>query len=151
MKKKRVLLLSVLLLTLAGCSNDDESELDGYNYVQEFRDENSKDNFIGTWHVLHHGNGWGLSEEYEAGEVTVTFTKNGEMQVFNKREDQRPFPTGTSTYSFVDIERSIFTGEPRTCISFGFLFTYSYTFDKGFLYLSQEAFDGAGYSLRKLK
>lgn len=151
MKKNYILWISVSLLMLAGCSSDDETELDDYSYVQEFNDENSKDNFIGTWHVLHHGNGWGLSEEYEAGEVTVTFTKNGEMQVFNKREDQRPFPTGKLAYSFVDIERSIFTGEPRTCISFGFFFTYSYTFDKGFLYLSQEAFDGDGYTFQKLK
>ena len=149
MKKKSLLWISALLLMLAGlssCSKDDD-----YSYVQVFSNNNDKENLIGTWHILHYSNGWGMKEDYEAGEVTVTFTKNGEMQVFNKREDQRPFPTGTSTYSFVDIERSIFTGEPRTCISFGFLFTYSYTFDKGFLYLSQEAFDGAGYSLRKLK
>ena len=73
------------------------------------------------------------------------------MQVVNKREDQRPFATGKFTYSFVDIENSIFTGEPRTCIFFGFTFIYSYTFDKGFLYLSQKAYDGDGYTFQKLK
>ena len=148
MKKYLYILMSAMLMVMsAGCSSDD----DDYSYVQEFSNNNDKENLIGTWHILHYFNGWGMKEDYEAGEVTATFTKNGEMQVVNKREDQRPFATGKFTYSFVDIERSIFTGEPRTCISFGFLFTYSYTFDKGFLYLSQEAFDGAGYSLRKLK
>jgi hypothetical protein len=149
MKKKTLLWLSVLLLMLAGlnsCSKDDD-----YNYVQEFDDNNNKENFIGTWHLLHFSNGWGMKEDYKAGEITVTFTKNGEMQVINKRDDQRPFPTGKLVYSFVDIEKSIFTGEPRTCISFGFQSTYSYTFDKGFLYLSAEAFDGDSYTFQKLK
>ena len=149
MKKKTLLWLSVLLLMLAGlnsCSKDDD-----YNYVQEFGDNNNKENFIGTWHLLHFSNGWGMKEDYKAGEITVTFTKNGEMQVINKRDDQRPFPTGKLVYSFVDIEKSIFTGEPRTCISFGFQSTYSYTFDKGFLYLSREAYDGDGYTFQKLK
>jgi len=149
MKKKSLLWISALLLMLAGlssCSKDDD-----YSYVQEFSNNNDKENLIGTWHILHYSNGWGMKEDYEAGEVTVTFTKNREMQVVNKREDQRPFATGKWTYSFVDIERSIFTGEPRTCISFGYFFTYSYTFDKGFLYLSQEAFDGDSYTFQKLK
>ena len=140
MKKKSLLWICALMLAgLSSCSKDD---------VQEFGDINNKENFIGTWHLLHHSNGWGMKEDYEAGEVSVTFTKNGEMQVINKRDDQRPFPTGKSMYSFVDIEKSIFTGEPRTCISFGFLFTYSYTFEKGFLYLSQEAYDGDSYTFR---
>ena len=110
--------MSMFLLILVGlcnCSKDDD-----YSYVTEFSNNNDKENLIGTWHILNYGNGWGMKEDYEAGEVTVTFTKNGEMLVINKREDQHPFPTGTLTYSFVDIERSIFTGESRTCISFGF-------------------------------
>ena len=147
--KKNLFGLAAVVLMLAGlssCNKDND-----YDYVQEFSNNNDKENLIGTWHILHYYNGWGTNEDYEAGEVTVTFTKNGEMQVVNKRDDQRPFATGKLTYSFIDIERSIFTGEPRTCISFGYFFTYSYTFDKGFLYLSQEAFDGDGYTFQKLK
>ena len=147
--KYYLLWIGMLLLMLAGlssCSKDDD-----YNYVKEFSDNNNKENFIGTWHIPHYSNGWGHKEDYEAGEVTVTFTKNGEMQVINKRDDQHPFSTGNMAYYFVDIEKSIFTGEPRTCISFGYFFTYSYTFDKGFLYLSQEAYDGDGYTFQKLK
>lgn len=149
MKKNSLLWTSALLLMLVGlcnCSKDDD-----YSYVTEFSNNNDKENLIGTWHILQYYSGWGGSEEYEAGEITVTFTKNGEMRVVNKREDQRPFSTGTWTYSFVDIERSISTIESRTCISFGYFFIYSYTFDKGFLYLSQEAYDGDGYTFQKLK
>ena len=152
MKKIYYLSMSMLLLMLAGlssCSKDDVREFK--DDIQEISNNNNKENFIGSWHVLHHSNGWGRDEDYEAGEVTVTFTKNGEMQVVNNREDQRPFPTGKMTYSFTDIDKSIFTVGPRTCISFGFLSTYSYTFDKGFLYLSQEAYDGDGYTFQKLK
>ena len=147
--KYHILWIGMLLLMLTGlssCSKDND-----YDYLKEFSDNNNKENFIGTWHILHYSNGWGTKEDYEAGEVTVTFTKNGEMHVINKRDDQRPFRTSTMTYCFVDVEKSIFTGEPRTCISFGFPFTYSYTFEKGFLYLSQEAYDGDGYAFQKLK
>ena len=150
MNKSFLLWMGVVLMMVIGmssCSSDD----DDYNYVQEFGDNNNKENFIGTWHLLHYYTGWGIKEDYEAGEVTVTFTKNGEMQVINKRDDQHPFSTGNMAYYFVDIEKSIFTGEPRTCISFSYIFTYSYTFDKGFLYLSQEAYDGDGYTFQKLK
>ena len=150
MRKNFLLWMGVVLMMvicMSSCSSDD----DDYNYVQEFGDNNNKENFIGTWHLLHYYTGWGIKEDYEAGEVTVTFTKNGEMQVINKRDDQHPFSTGNMAYYFVDIEKSIFTGEPRTCISFGYFFTYSYTFDKGFLYLSQEAYDGDGYTFQKLK
>jgi hypothetical protein len=150
MRKNFLLWMGVVLMMVVGmssCSSDD----DDYNYVQEFGDNNNKENFIGTWHLLHYYTGWGIKEDYEAGEVTVTFTKNGDMQVINKRDDQHPFSTGNMAYYFVDIEKSIFTGEPRTCISFGYFFTYSYTFDKGFLYLSQEAYDGDGYTFQKLE
>ena len=150
MNKSFLLWMGVVLMMVIGmssCSSDD----DDYNYVQEFGDNNNKENFIGTWHLLHYYTGWGIKEDYEAGEVTVTFTKNGDMQVINKRDDQHPFSTGNMAYYFVDIEKSIFTGEPRTCISFGYFFTYSYTFDKGFLYLSQEAYDGDGYTFQKLE
>jgi protein involved in sex pheromone biosynthesis len=150
MKKSFLLWMGVVLMMvvcMSSCSSDD----DDYSYVQEFGDNNNKENIIGTWHLLHYSTGWGIKEDYEAGEVTVTFTKNGELQVINKRDDQHPFSTGNMAYYFVDIEKSIFTGEPRTCISFGYFFTYSYTFDKGFLYLSQEAYDGDGYTFQKLK
>ena len=150
MRKNFLLWMGVALMMAIGmssCSSDD----DDYSYVQEFGDNNNKENFIGTWHLLHCYKGWGIKDDYDAGEVTVTFTKNGEMQVINKRDDQRPFSTGNMAYYFVDIEKSIFTGEPRTCMSFGYFFTYSYTFDKGFLYLSQEAYDGDGYTFQKLK
>lgn len=143
MKKKSLLWLSAFLLMLAGCSSDD--------YVQEFG-SNDKENFIGTWHMKSYSSGWGGTQEYDAGEITVTFTKKGKVKVVNKREDQSPIPTNTYSYTFVDIERSIFTGEPRTCISISFVHSpFSYSFDKGFLYLSQEAYDGFDYSLQKVK
>lgn len=138
--------MSFLLLAIAGlsgCSDDD------YSYVEEF-DDNIQENMIGTWHIVGYYNGWGKKEEYNAGEVIVTFTKDGMVRVINKREDQHPIRTSTFAYFIVDIEKSIFTGKPRTCISFGY-FLYNFTFDKDILYLSMEAYDGDGYALRKLK
>ena len=135
MRKNFLLWMGVALMMAIGmssCSSDD----DDYSYVQEFGDNNNKENFIGTWHLLHYYTGWGIKEDYEAGEVTVTFTKNGDIQVINKRDDQHPFSTGNMAYYFVDIEKSIFTGEPRACMSFGFctayLSPYSFHFTKIF-------------------
>ena len=102
MNKSFLLWMGVVLMMVIGmssCSSDD----DDYNYVQEFGDNNNKENFIGTWHLLHYYTGWGIKEDYEAGEVTVTFTKNGEMQVINKRDDQHPFSTGNMAYYFVQL------------------------------------------------
>ena len=82
MKKLTIWIAIIPIMTgLSSCSKDDD-----YNYVQEFGDKNNKENFIGTWHILHYS-----------------------------------------------------------------LSTYSFTFDKGFLYLSQEAYDGDGYTFKKLK
>ena len=129
---------------VAGCNSDE------YDYVQEFS-SNDKENFVGTWHMMSYSNGWTGTQEYKAGEITVTFTKKGKVKVVNRRDDQSPISTSTFSYSFVDVEKSIYTGEPGRCISFGSLSSYSYSFDKGYLYLSQEAYDGMSYTLQKLK
>ena len=91
MKKLTIWIAIIPIMTgLSSCSKDDDynyvQEDDDYNYVQEFGDKNNKENFIGTWHILHYS-----------------------------------------------------------------LSTYSFTFDKGFLYLSQESYDGDGYTFKKLK
>lgn len=72
------------------------------------------------------------------------------VKVVNHREDQRPIPTSTFTYSFKKIEKSIFTGEPSVVISFDdSSFYYSIDFDQGVLYFSAEVYDGGGYTLKK--
>lgn len=125
------------------------------NYVKTFSG-NNKEDLIGTWHLLSSMGGWSPRVDYSPGEITVTFTRNGEMKVVNKREGQQPFPTATYKYSFVEIEKSIFTGKPETVLSIDngspYSVCYSFSFDneQGVLYLSQEAYDGMGYSLKKL-
>lgn len=52
MRKNFLLWMGVALMMAIGmssCSSDD----DDYSYVQEFGDNNNKENFIGTWHLLH--------------------------------------------------------------------------------------------------
>ena len=151
MKKSFIFWMGVALMlavSMSGCSSDDDS-VGGFG-------NNDKENFIGTWHLLSSMGGWSPKVEYSPGEITVTFTRNGEMKVINNRESQHPFPTATYKYSFVDIENSICSGKPETVLSIDngapFANLYSFNFDKeqGMLYLSQEAFDGMGYSLKKL-
>ena len=70
MKKSFLLWMGVALMMAIGmssCSSDD----DDYSYVQEFGDNNNKENFIGTWHLLHYYTGWGIKEDYEAGRLLL--------------------------------------------------------------------------------
>lgn len=115
--------MSLLLLTLTGLSSCSEDE-DDNNVVES--------GIIGTWYLVGASDGWGHYKEYKEGEITITFTTNGEMQIVNKREDQQPLATGTRQYHFTDIEKSIYSSKPRHGISWGFL-TYGYVFKGGIL------------------
>ena len=140
MRKSVFLWMSLLLLTLTGlssCSEDDDDN----NVVES--------GIIGTWYLVGASDGWGHDKEYKEGEITITFTTNGEMQIVNKREDQQPLATGTRQYHFTDIEESIYDHEPRPGISWGFL-PYSYVLRDGKLELDAEAYDAPGYSLKRI-
>ena len=136
----------MLVISMCSCGSDDDDYVGGFS-------GNSKV-FWGTWYLMSYSNGWEGITEFKAGEIIVTFTNKGEVQVINKREDQRPIPTSTFTYSLIDIEKSIFTGKPGKAISFnnnpyGLFYSYSFS-DDGTLYISAEAYDGSGYALKKL-
>ena len=128
---------------------------DDNNFLKTFSGNNQED-LIGSWHLLSSMGGWSPKVEYSPGDITVTFTRNGEMQVVNKREGQQPLQTTNYKYSFVEIEKSIFTGKPTTVLSIdnggpsAELYSFSFDNEEGMLYLSQEAYDGMGYSLKKL-
>ena len=146
MRKSMIFWMFAAVLTITGltsCSDDDDFYEKDYN--------NYKSAIVGTWYLVYHYSGWGGITDYNVGEITVTFTKKGEVKVVNKREDQRPIPTSTFPYSFKKIERSIFTGEPATVITFNdSSLYYSINFDNGVLYISSEAYDGYGYALKKM-
>ena len=148
MKKSMIfwMFAAVLAMTgLTGCSDSDDDDF----YVKDYK--NYRSVIVGTWYLASHSSGWGGITDYNVGEIIVTFTKKGEVKVVNNREDQRPIPTSTFTYSFKKIERSIFTGEPATVIIFNdSSFYYYINFDNGVLYISAEVYDGDGYALKKL-
>lgn len=129
-------LLLLSLTSLSSCSDD----YDDNNVV--------KSEIIGTWYLVGASDGWGGYKEYDEGEISITFTPNGEMNVINIREDQQPFATGTRQYHFTDIEESIYTHKPRPAISWGFL-PYSYIFKDEKLELDAEAYDAPGYTLKR--
>ena len=118
---------------LCACSSDDD-----------FND------IIGTWYLVSYNDGWGNIKKYNDNEIIVTFTRNGKVNIVNNREDQRPLPTGTRTYSFKEVEESIYTHERRPGITFDGSFIYSYYIVDGMLHISAEAYDGPGYGLRKV-
>ena len=70
MRTKAFLLMSLLLLSLtclSSCSNDDDDNNAG------------KSEIVGTWYLVGASDGWGGYKEYKEGEITITFTTNGEM------------------------------------------------------------------------
>lgn len=122
-------------ITLMGCSSDDE--------------DNNSNELIGIWYLIGYNDGWGHIEDFNEGEIVVTFTKDGEVKIVNKREDQHPLPTSTQTYTLSIIESSIYTHEKRPGISFNGGLIYSYYFIDGMLHISAEAYDGPSYGLKK--
>lgn len=141
MKSKVFLWVSLLLFSFTCLSSCSEDEDDSYA---------DKSGIIGTWYLIGASDGWsGYSgyKHFDEGEITITFSQNGEMKVVNTREDQQPLATGTRPYHFTDIESSIYTHEPRQGVNWGVL-TYSYTFKDGKLQLYAEAFDAPGYTLK---
>ena len=136
MKKNVYLWLCALVLTIAGlssCSDDD-----------------SFNDIIGTWYLVSYNDGWGNIKKYNDNEIIVTFTRDGKVNIVNNREDQRPLPTGTRTYSFKEVAESIYTHERSSGITFDGSFIYSYYILDGMLHISAEAYDGPGYGLRKV-
>ena len=140
MRTKAILWMSLLLFSLACLSSCNEDD-DDNNVV--------KSEIIGTWYLVGASDGWGHYKEYKEGEITITFTTNGKMQIVNKREDQQPLATGTRQYHFIDIEESIYNHEAKRGISWGFL-PFSYVLRDGKLELDAEAYDAPGYSLKRI-
>ena len=148
--KKQCIFTTMMLLAvtmLAGCND--------MGVIDE-PVENTKNSFVGEWQFLNYNGGFtGESVDIEPGAITITFTEDGEMKVTNQTEMQYPFSSGTTTYSFVEIERSIFTGKPRRVLAIGtpssWRVYYSYTFQEGMLILSEEAYDGYSHVLRKVR
>ena len=113
MKKQSIFITLMLLAVtmLAGCND--------MGVIDE-PVENTKKSMVGVWQLLNYNGGFtGQSVDIEPGDVTITFAEDGEMKVDKQTELQVPFPSGTTTYSFVEIERSIFTGKPRRVFSRG--------------------------------
>lgn len=140
MKSKVFLWVSLLLFSFTCLSSCSEDEDDSYA---------DKSGIIGTWYLIGASDGWGGYKHFDEGEITITFSQNGEMKVVNTREDQQPLATGTRQYHFTDIEESIYNHEPRPGISWGFL-PFSYVFRDGKLELDAEAYDAPGYSLKRI-
>lgn len=145
MKQKIFFLLTGILLlsmTIVSCSKDDEL------------DDN---NIVGTWTLVERGGGFsGTTIDIEAGTVVVTFTKNGEMTVYDKTDKLYFITSGTYDYYFTDIASSIFTGEPANVLVLktkeGAVFShFFYSLQDNTLRLSQEAFDGFNYIFKKMK
>ena len=139
MKSKVFLWVSMLLFSftcLSSCSEDEDD-----NYADQSA-------IIGTWYLIGASDGWGGYNQYNEGEVIIIFSQNGEMSVINTRDDQLPIATGTRPYYLTDVEKSIYTNEPRQGVNWGVI-TYSYIFKDGKLELDAEAFDAPGYTLKR--
>ena len=140
MRTKAFLWMSLLLLSLtclSSCSSDDD---DDNNVVES--------EIIGTWYMVGASYAWGDYKEYNEGEITITFTNDGKMQVVNTSEDQNPFATGTHQYYLTDIKESMYYHGLRPCISWGGM-PYSYIIKDGILELEAEACDATVYTLKR--
>ena len=149
MKQTIIFWMCAAVMSVAGLTSCSDSDDEDVIFVKDYN--NYKSAIVGTWYLASHSSGWGGITDYNVGEIMVTFTNKGQVKVVNNREDQRPIPTSTFTYSFKKINNSIFTGEPSVVITFNNSSLYYYiNFDQGVLYISAEAYDGDGYALKKV-
>ena len=109
-------------------------------------------NLLGKWQLLGYSGGFmGVKEDIETGKVIVTFTKEGDMLVTNEGAyvPSELFISGTHRFTLVDINRSIYTGQPARVLRCGFIYLYYIIRDEK-LELYEEAYDGFDYSLEKI-
>ena len=149
MKQTIIFWMCAAFMSVAGLTSCSDSDDEDVIFVKDYN--NYKSAIVGTWYLTSSSSGWGGLTDYNVGEIMVTFTNKGQVKVVNNREDQRPIPTSTFTYSFKKIDKSIFTGKPSVVITFNnSSLYYSIDFDQGVLYLSAEAYDAGGYTLKKV-
>ena len=149
--KKSFLLWMIAMLMLSvgmtGCSSDD----DGIDF--ESLDDNHK-NIIGEWQLVNYYSTWVLTTDVEPGEVTLTFNKNGVVRINNNDNKYAFFhPTGSYEYYFKEVMPD-YAKEPRTIlvIDSNFLISdYGFYYDNDLLILSDRAYDGFNYRLKKVE
>lgn len=150
MKNAIIFWMCAAVLCIAGLTSCSDSDDEDVIFVKDYN--NYKSAIVGTWYLASRSSGWGGITDYHEGEIMVTFTNKGQVKVVNNREDQRPIPTSTFTYSFKKRKNSIFFPvKPSVVITFNnSSLYYSIDFDQGVLYLSAEAYDAGGYALKKV-
>ena len=159
--KSKLLWMSLLLLTLSGLgscsSDDDESELNLKTVVYE----SNPTTLDGTWHMVSVSYGWGGTETYQAGEVTVTFNEAEKTMKVEAKNDlflrsgSYSFKTTTEkrriyTGQLVDAEYQVMVVQYHDEALGDREVKYTYDFHDGMLFLDGGmASDGPGYYFKK--
>ena len=159
--KSKLLWMSLLLLTLSGLgscsSDDDESELNLKTVVYE----SNPTTLDGTWHMVSASYGWGGTETYQAGEVTVTFNEAEKTMKVEAKNDlflrsgSYSFKTTTEkrriyTGQLVDAEYQVMVVQYHDEALGDREVKYTYDFHDGMLFLDGGmASDGPGYYFKK--
>lgn len=138
--RKAIFALSLLIMAafaFNACSSDDD-------------DANEATNILGRWNMLSYGGGWSPIIKLQPGDVIVTFLADGYFKVECKPgvKPAFPFTEGKHTYQFTKLERSIFGDHCSNwmLIDGDDIELYAIDFYDGILSLSQEAYDGNGFS-----
>ena len=163
MKREMFLWMSVLLLMIAGlssCCCDDESDLNSQDVVYE---SNPK-TINGTWHLVSANYGFGRTEKYQAGEISVTFNEATKtMSIEDKKNinflksGNYPYEITTEkrriyTYQWVDVENQVIVIHYSDEVYGNRDVRYVYSFYDGMLVLDGGmASDGPGYYFKKIK
>lgn len=161
MKKIMFLWMSVLCLTITGlssCSGDDDADNNGFMY------ESNPKSLNGTWHLVSASYGLGGTENYQGGEVSVTFNELKKTMIVDNKQNTNflksgnfPYEITTEkrriyTYQWVDLEYQVITIH-YTDEAYGHQnIRYIYNFHDGMLVLDGGIdADGPGYYFKKLK
>ena len=157
MKKNSLFWICALLLMIAGlssCSSDDQDSV----Y------ESNPTILNGSWDMVGASYGFSGVEEYQSGEITVTFDEARKtMNVENKKKINF-LASGSYPYKTTTVKKQIYTyqEEDVEVLELNVQYSdevfgdqeirYTYGFHNGMLYLDRGmASDGPGYWFKKLK
>ena len=153
MNKNGLIWICTLILMIAGlssCSSDDQESVSTI--------------LNGTWDMVWASYGFSGVEEYQPGEITVTFDEVRKTLNVENKKKIRFLPSGSYPYKTTTVKQHIYTYQeedveikeliiPYSDETFGDQeIRYTYGFINGLLYLDRgvEA-DGPGYWFKKLK
>ena len=153
----------MLAISMSSCSSDDETvmKIAEEGDSGDTKPEDKAFSLEGTWQMVKASYAFQGSEQFDAGDITITFNKNKTLTVVNNRPEHflksgtYPYTTTVErkriyTYKWVEVELKHVVIETPESASGSHKTSYGYSYSDGMLILDggMES-DGPGYFFKQ--